>query len=285
MPPSIKECYNLLEINPGATDEEITKAFRRLAVKYHPDKNRDKIEWANNVMARINQAYSIVLSARFEESSADQQRAEDEIRRQQQEAQSREIAQQKLKEMLREKYIADFVRVREDTKDYLYRYFQYNLDNFMRREEILNRGTFGEIVRKIRYCYHTLSVLSAKTDDDELLRHFKVFQAMIFSFYKASECLNVLDSYSNVIDVEAYRLYIEGDRYLHLSQKEIFYERHNRGSFRQQESVKNVIRSAYFFRTSLDSYPDSSWNIESKIKLDYAEALLNYINLFFNEDE
>ena len=31
--------YKVLGVSPGATDEEITKAYRRLAKKYHPDLN------------------------------------------------------------------------------------------------------------------------------------------------------------------------------------------------------------------------------------------------------
>ncbi|MBE6055234.1 MAG: molecular chaperone DnaJ [Clostridium sartagoforme] len=54
-----KDYYAALGLEKGASDEEIKKAFRKLAIKYHPDKNQGNKE-AENKFKEINEAYQVL---------------------------------------------------------------------------------------------------------------------------------------------------------------------------------------------------------------------------------
>ena len=50
--------YELLQIDASATYDEIHKAYRSLAMRYHPDRNSTPD--AASIMSRINEAYSVL---------------------------------------------------------------------------------------------------------------------------------------------------------------------------------------------------------------------------------
>ena len=52
----MRDPYQVLGVSPNATDEEIKKAYRRLAKQYHPDRNPGDAEAARK-MQEINAAY------------------------------------------------------------------------------------------------------------------------------------------------------------------------------------------------------------------------------------
>jgi curved DNA-binding protein len=56
----LKDYYSVLGVPEGASQEEIKHAFRRLAIKYHPDKNRGNEKWAEEKFKEINESYVIL---------------------------------------------------------------------------------------------------------------------------------------------------------------------------------------------------------------------------------
>ncbi|CAN4101908.1 unnamed protein product [Withania somnifera] len=54
-----KSYYDILQVPKGASDEQIKRAYRKLALKYHPDKNQGNEE-ANKKFAEISNAYEVL---------------------------------------------------------------------------------------------------------------------------------------------------------------------------------------------------------------------------------
>lgn len=58
-----KDYYKILEIKNTATQEEIKKAYRKLAPKYHPDKNNESPEARKNaekIFRDVSEAYQVL---------------------------------------------------------------------------------------------------------------------------------------------------------------------------------------------------------------------------------
>ena len=55
---SKRDYYEILGVGKNATDEEIKKAFRKLALEFHPDRNKSK--GAEDKFKEINEAYQVL---------------------------------------------------------------------------------------------------------------------------------------------------------------------------------------------------------------------------------
>lgn len=66
--PSTDAAYKILEINPGASDEEVKKAYWTMAKKYHPDKvsylGEEFKKAANEKFKKVNDAYEQIKKER-----------------------------------------------------------------------------------------------------------------------------------------------------------------------------------------------------------------------------
>merc|ERR1719440_474649 len=52
--------YEMLNIQPDASEAEIKRAHKKLALKWHPDKNPDNKELAQKTFIAIQQAYEVL---------------------------------------------------------------------------------------------------------------------------------------------------------------------------------------------------------------------------------
>jgi DnaJ-class molecular chaperone len=58
-----KDFYAILGVGKKATDDEIKKAYRKLALKYHPDKNKDP--GAEDKFKEIAEAYDVLTNRKY----------------------------------------------------------------------------------------------------------------------------------------------------------------------------------------------------------------------------
>lgn len=56
---ALKDYYHLLHVPAGATSFEIKKAFRKLAMEYHPDKHKNNKEYTS-LFREIQEAYAVL---------------------------------------------------------------------------------------------------------------------------------------------------------------------------------------------------------------------------------
>ena len=62
----VKNYYEILELNRKCTQEEISQAFRRLSLKYHPKRNSNKDFAINNhYFNNIAEAYEVLSDRNF----------------------------------------------------------------------------------------------------------------------------------------------------------------------------------------------------------------------------
>jgi len=52
-----QDYYQVLGLKRGASEEQIKKAFKKMAIKFHPDKNKDDPEGAKKKFQTIANAY------------------------------------------------------------------------------------------------------------------------------------------------------------------------------------------------------------------------------------
>ena len=55
-----QDYYKVLGVKRSATQDEIKKAYRKLVLKWHPDRNRDNQDEAVKMTAELNHAYEVL---------------------------------------------------------------------------------------------------------------------------------------------------------------------------------------------------------------------------------
>ncbi len=62
---SLTEAYNILEVHSSASQSEVKSAYKRLALRTHPDKNKNDPS-ANAKFQQVTEAFQMVMNLRYE---------------------------------------------------------------------------------------------------------------------------------------------------------------------------------------------------------------------------
>ncbi len=68
-PPTMPDYYALLGVEKGASDEQIKKAYRKMAIKWHPDKNPDNKEGAERKFKQIAEGQRSIRTGALQSGS------------------------------------------------------------------------------------------------------------------------------------------------------------------------------------------------------------------------
>ncbi len=60
---SKRDYYDVLSVERDASDSDIKRAYRRLAMKYHPDRNQEDLEQAEEKFKEAKEAYEVLMNS------------------------------------------------------------------------------------------------------------------------------------------------------------------------------------------------------------------------------
>ena len=59
-----KSHYEILGVRKNATEKQIKKSYKKLIVKFHPDRNKKREKWAKNQFIKVSEAYDVLGDAK-----------------------------------------------------------------------------------------------------------------------------------------------------------------------------------------------------------------------------
>ncbi len=169
------QAFFLLELSPGATSEELETSFRRLVMKYHPDRNADRLEWSHRMTVLLMEAHE-TASRRIAE-----------------EAYERAAAAEKRRLAADLRFFAEaFDAARGGVLEALYTYYAYGLENIPLRSEGNLRLRFTTAKNTLRKGLGIFASLESRPAPPDLKTRAALYQAFGGAFQQNMNISRIL---------------------------------------------------------------------------------------------
>ena len=278
---TLREAFRVFGLAEDATIRDLNRAFRVLVKKYHPDVNRERLDWAHRAMTLVNVAYTTCRESLDRPASNQKPRAKgpphdgrgrngtSTTAHGTAAASAPEPGSSGAEESARMR-AHTARRLRDELLDLVYLYYQYGLENVHLRYEGVRRYRYRSVRRRLHNLRTTL--LGHRDQTTNTIAEF----AAAFDKHTSIETFGMPSDPPP--DRVAYRYLLEGTRSLDILIKRGFFE-----EFRRDKRIPPMPNSAELaaqnFLTVLTKYRGSRWTTEATVRLRLLDATVALLTL------
>ncbi len=308
----LETALRVFGLHPNPTPDELNRAFRRLAKRYHPDSNSDRLEWATSHMTSINLAYETIRKSleNGQESTngtkEDAGKTHDDTQRPRAERQagagpstgrhstardSRRESRSGARRGTRPgrsaasagrpnsapstQGLREFSEVRQQIVEGIYIYFQFGLENFRLRYDGPHRLKYRKATRLVMKGLDRFAELW--TRHGPLVEEHPVsrFYAFATRFYQVMFLEHDTNPYATKYNRNAYQHYRYGSALLDDTIRDtLFPELGGRNGYDPFGNLQVAWRE---FSAVISRYPDSDFMEESRLRQALVEDFMDFL--------
>lgn len=252
----IQTALKIFRISESDTIKELNSSYRRLVLKYHPDRNLHRLEWSHKAMTRLNVAYETAVQHFGFASKKNNESRHDTAH-----------------DSIRPDVYTDIRQAFDLVLSGIFEYYQYGLENIHIRTGGSPRFHYVAAIRKTQRGTDRLASILRSNITPSERSNVKPLHDFALAFHSNMKISRTASPNSSAYDAKAYRHYRTASEYLDLTiQSFLFPEISNpkkRHSMPECLSVSN-----YEFLTVITAFPESSWVTDSVIKSHLLECFV-----------
>lgn len=244
----IETALKIFRISESDTIKELNTSYRRLVLKYHPDRNLHRLEWSHKAMTRLNAAYETAvrhLSLASENKN--------------------EPPHEAPRATIRPDVFAATRQAFDLALSGIFEYYQYGLENIHIRTSGSPRFHYVAAIRKTQKGTDRLASILRSSISTFERSNVEPLHGFTSAFHSNMRISHTASPNASAYDAKAYRHYRTGAEYLDRAiQSFLFPEIVN--SKKRHSMPECLAVSNYEFLTVITTFPTSGWITGSVIK-------------------